>query len=80
MKFGLDIWQMKLNIEKCVTMISTHTVYYTHEHPIDITDQHDYLGIKLHHIQLKVNKVTKASNEHCTNALKKLKSLLTLLL
>ena len=66
---------MKLNIEKCVTMActrspaSTPTVYYIHEHPLDITDQHDYLGVRLHssmtwshHIQLKVNKATKVLN------------------
>ena len=66
---------MKLNIGKCVTMTctrspaSTPTAYYINEHPLDITDQHDYLGVRLHssmtwshHIQLKVNKATKVLN------------------
>ena len=70
-----DTWQMKLNIGKCVTMTctrspaSTPTAYYINEHPLDITDQHDYLGVRLHssmawshHIQLKVNKATKVLN------------------
>jgi len=67
-----DTCQMKLNIDKCVTMtctrspVSTPTVYYIH---VNIIDQHDYLGVKLHnsmtwsyHIQLKVNKATKVRN------------------
>ena len=67
-----DTWQMKLNIGKCVTMTctrspaSTPTAYCINEHPLDITDQHDYLGVRLHssmtwshYIQLKVNKATK---------------------
>ena len=49
---------------------STSTAYYINEHPLDITDQHDYLGVRLHsymtwshHIQLKVNiKKTKVLN------------------
>ena len=66
---------MKLNIRKCVTMTCTRspaatpTAYYINEHPLDITDQHDYLGVRLlssmtwsHHIQLKVNKATKVLN------------------
>ena len=45
---------------------STPTAYYINEHPLNITDQHDYLGVRLHssmtwshHIQLNVNKATK---------------------
>ena len=70
-----DTWQMRLNIEKCVTMtctrspVSTPTVYSIHEHPLNVVDQHDYLGVRLHssmtwshHIQLKVNKATKVLN------------------
>ena len=48
---------------------STPTAYYINEHPLDITDQHDYLDVRLHssmtwshHIQLKVNKATKVLN------------------
>ena len=70
-----DTWQMKLNNGKCVTMTSTRspastpTAYYINKHPLDITDQHDYLGARLHssmtwshHIQLKVNRATKVLN------------------
>ena len=64
-------WQMKLNIEKCVSMscnrspASTPVVYYISENALEIADQHDYLGVRLHssmtwsyHIQLKINKAT----------------------
>jgi len=49
-----DTWQMKLNIEKCVTMTCTRspapipTVYFINKHPLKIVDQHDYLGVRLH--------------------------------
>ena len=87
---------MKLNIDKCVTMTctrltasaSTPTAYYINEYPLDITDQHDYLGVRLHssmawshHIQLKVNKAIKVLNfikctlYICTKKLKKLPTL-----
>ena len=61
--------------------------YYINERPLDITDQHDYLGVRLHssmtwshHIQLKANKATKVLNfiKRTLNALKKLKKLPTL--
>ena len=54
--------------EMCHTrsLTSAPTAYYINEHPLDITDQHDYLGVRLHssmtwshHIHLKVNKATK---------------------
>jgi len=70
-----DTWQMKLNIEKCVTMTCTKSsapipiVYFINKHPLKIIDQHDYLGVRLHssmtwshHIQCKVNKATKDLN------------------
>jgi len=72
-----DTWQMKLNIEKCVTMTCTRprppasipTVYLINKHPLKIVNQHDYLGVRLHssmtcnhHIQCKVNKATKVLN------------------
>jgi len=72
-----DTWQMqiKLNIEKCVTMTCTRspalipTVYLINKHPLKIVNQHDYLGVRLHssmmwshHIQCKVNKTTKVLN------------------
>ena len=45
------------------------TAYYINEYPLDITNQHDYLGVRphssmtwSHHIQLKVNKATKILN------------------
>jgi len=62
-----DTWQMKLNIEKCVTMTCTKSsasipmVYFINKHPLKIDDQHDYLGVRLHssmtwshHIQCKL--------------------------
>jgi len=67
-----DTWQMKLNIEKCVTMPCTRspapipTVYLINKHSLKIVNQHDDLGVRLHssvtwshHIQCKVNKATK---------------------
>ena len=49
-----NTWQMKLNIEKCVTMTctrsptSTPKAYYINNHPLGITDQHDNIGVRLH--------------------------------
>jgi len=82
-------WQMKLNIGKCVSMsctrspASTPAVYYISENALEIVDQHDYLGVRLHssmtwsyHIQLKVNKATKVLNlikralRNCTKEVK----------
>ena len=48
-----DTWQMKLNVRKCVTMTCTRSpasipiVYYINKYLLDITDQHDYLGVRL---------------------------------
>jgi len=50
---------------------STPTVYYISDNALEIVDQHDYLGVRLHssmmwsyHIQLKIhsNKATKVLN------------------
>ena len=68
-------WQIKLNIEKCISMFcnrsraSTPVVYYISENALEIVDQHDYLEVRLHssmtwsyNIQLKINKATKVLN------------------
>jgi len=82
-------WQMKLNIEKCVSIscnispVSIPVVYYISENALEIVDQHDYLGVRLHssmtwsyHMQLKINKATKVLNlikgtpHNCTKEVK----------
>ena len=47
-------WQMKLNPEKCVTLRCTrsptphNTIYLINNQPLQVMDQHVYLGVKLH--------------------------------
>ena len=68
-------WQMKLNPEKCVTLRCTRsptphqTTYLINKNPLQVVNQHDYLGVKIHsfmswshHIQVIINKATKMLN------------------
>ena len=47
-------WQMRLNSEKCVTLRCTRsptpheTTYLINEKPLQVVEQHVYLGVKLH--------------------------------
>ena len=66
---------MRLNPGKCVTLRCTRsptplkTTYLINEQPLQVVDQHVYLGVKLHssmswshHIQAIINKATKMFN------------------
>ena len=62
-------WEMCYNDLYQVTCFYSYSLLHQHKHPLDITDQHDYLGVRLHssmtwshHIHLKVNKATKLLN------------------
>ena len=53
--------------------VSTPMIYYIHEHPLNITDQHDYLGVRLHssmtwshHKAIKVLNLIKRTLHKCT--------------